>query len=77
MKTIKIFCALFIINSISAQQVANFTYLDVPTQEIGKFVRLHKEITDMTVKQRISKSLVINSLSGIWVCRYLVKLSIS
>ena len=23
--------------TVSAQQVANFTYLDVPTQEIGKF----------------------------------------
>jgi hypothetical protein len=52
MKTIKILFALFFINSISAQQVANFTYLDVPTQEIGKFVRLHKEITDMTIENR-------------------------
>jgi hypothetical protein len=52
MKTIKIFFALLFTYSISAQGVANFTYLDVPTQEIGNFIRLHKQVTDMTMENR-------------------------
>ena len=42
--------------AISAQQVGSFTYLDVPTQEIGKFVRLHKQVTDMTIDNREFKN---------------------
>ena len=52
MKILKLALALMVTFTVSAQQVANFTYLDVPTQEIGKFVRLHKEITDMTIENR-------------------------
>ena len=52
MKAIKIFFALLFTYSISAQGVANFTYLDVPTQEIGNFIRLHKQVTDMTMENR-------------------------
>ena len=52
MKAIKIFFAFLFTYSISAQGVANFTYLDVPTQEIGNFIRLHKQVTDMTMENR-------------------------
>ena len=55
MKIIKtlIACTLaFATTSISAQQVGNFTFLDVPTQELGKFIRLHKQVTDMTMEYR-------------------------
>ena len=57
MKKIKIMVALalaFASTGITAQeqQVANFTFLDVPTQEIGKFIRLHKQVTDMTMEYR-------------------------
>ena len=52
MKILKLAFAIMVSFTVSAQQVANFTYLDVPTQEIGKFVRLHKEITDMTIENR-------------------------
>ncbi len=56
MKILKLTLALFLTVSISAQQVANFTYLDVPTQEIGKFMRLHKQVTDMTMEYREFKN---------------------
>ena len=52
MKATKIFFAFLFTYSISAQGVANFTYIDVPTQEIGNFIRLHKQVTDMTMENR-------------------------
>lgn len=55
MKKLKLFfatCLLVFSLNINSQQVANFTYLDVPTQEIGNFLRLHKEVTDLTMEHR-------------------------
>ena len=52
MKTIKLMIALMFTLTLSAQSVYNLTYLDVPIQEIGKFVQLHNTITDMTVEKR-------------------------
>ena len=54
-KTLTIIIA-FATTAISAQQVGSFTYLDVPTQEVGKFVRLHKQVTDMTIENREFKN---------------------
>ena len=59
MKNLKILFTLllsFATTGITAQQVGNFTYLDVPTQEIGKFIRLHKQVTDMTMEYREYKN---------------------
>jgi hypothetical protein len=52
MKTLKLMIALMFTLTLSAQSVYNLTYLDVPIQEIGKFVQLHNTITDMTVEKR-------------------------
>jgi hypothetical protein len=61
MKQIKILLILVLVFSTTGltaqqQQVANFTFLDVPTQEIGKFIRLHKQVTDMTMEYREFKN---------------------
>jgi hypothetical protein len=56
MKKIFTIIIAFATTAISAQQVGSFTYLDVPTQEIGKFIRLHKQVTDMTIENREFKN---------------------
>ena len=56
MKKTLIIILAFVATATNAQGVGNFTYLDVPTQEIGKFVRLHKQVTDMTIEHREFKN---------------------
>ena len=41
---ITVLCSYF----ISAQSVIEITYLDVHPTQIGKFVELHKKVTDMS-----------------------------
>lgn len=47
----------------SAQSVIEITYLDVHPAEIGKFVELHKKVTDMSQSEE-------RTLKGQWVYRH-------
>ena len=49
--------------TLYAQNVWDITYLDVPATEIGKFVELHKKMTDMTQGEG-------RTLQGQWVYRH-------
>ena len=53
MKTIKLFGALLFTVIISAQSesVINFTYYDIPANKIGKFLKLHNQISDYQLEE--------------------------
>ena len=48
MKKVSLLFVLFISFAVSAQSVINNTYLDVPANEIGDFLQLHKKVVDMS-----------------------------
>ena len=54
MKALKIFLALTITLTISAQSetVMNISYLDVPIQKIGRFMELHEQVTNMALGEK-------------------------
>ncbi len=49
--------------TMSAQQIIESTYLDVPATKIGKVVELHKTITDMSMGEE-------RTLQSQWVYRH-------
>ena len=49
MKKINLIIMLLATLTMSAQGIMEATYLDVPASKIGKFVELHKTITDMSM----------------------------
>ena len=64
MKQIKILLILVLVFSTTGltaqqQQVANFTFLDVPSQALGNLIRLHKQVTDRTMEYREFKNHVL------------------
>ena len=63
MKKINLIIMLLATVTVSAQQVTEITYLDVPATKIGKFVELHKIITDMSMGEE-------RTLQGQWVYRH-------
>ena len=63
MKKINLIIMLLATVTMSAQQVTEITYLDVPATKIGKFVELHKIITDMSMGEE-------RTLQGQWVYRH-------
>ena len=63
MKKINLIIMLLATVTMSAQQVTEITYLDVPATKIGKFVELHKTITDMSMGEE-------RTLQGQWVYRH-------
>ena len=56
-KIILLFTVLYGLNS-SAQAVMETTYLDVPLNEIGKFIELHKKVVDMNLIGRVETAAV-------------------
>ena len=65
MKTIKLFGALLFTVIISAQSesVINFTYYDIPANKIGKFLQLHKQMSEYQLGEE-------RKLQGQWVYRH-------
>ena len=63
MKKINLIIMLLATVTMSAQQVTEITYLDVPATKIGKFAELHKTITDMSMGEE-------RTLQGQWVYRH-------
>lgn len=64
MKKINLIIMLLATITMSAfQSVTEITYLDVPASKIGKFVQLHKTITDMSMGEE-------RTLQGQWVYRH-------
>ena len=61
-KIILLFAVLYGLNS-SAQAVMETTYLDVPLNEIGKFIELHKKVVDMSMHED-------RKIKGHWVYRH-------
>ena len=49
MKKINLIIMLLATLTMSAQGIMEATYLDVPASKIGKFVELHKTITEMSM----------------------------
>lgn len=56
---VTVLCSYF----ISAQSVIEITYLDVHPTQIGKFVELHKKVTDMSQSEE-------RTIQGHWVYRH-------
>ena len=48
MKKVSLIFVLLISFVVSGQSVITNTYLDVPANEIGKFLQLHKKVVDMS-----------------------------
>ena len=48
MKRVSLIFVLLISFVVSGQSVITNTYLDVPANEIGKFLQLHKKVVDMS-----------------------------
>ena len=63
MKKINLIIMLLATITMSAQQIIEATYLDVPATKIGKFVELHKTITDMSMGEE-------RTLQSQWVYRH-------
>ena len=51
MKKLKIFLAIFFTFSLSAQSVMDITYMDIPVTELGNFIDIHKEFTNITIEE--------------------------
>ena len=56
MKKINLIIMLLATLTMSAQSVTEITYLDVPATKIGKFVELHKTITEHVYGRRKNSS---------------------
>ena len=63
MKTLKLIFALMFTFSISAQSVMDITYMDIPVTEIGEFIEVHKQFTDITIEEG-------REMNGQWVYRH-------
>ena len=63
MKNLKIFFAIFFTFSLSAQSVMDITYMDIPVTELGNFIDIHKEFTNITIEEG-------REINGQWVYRH-------
>ena len=68
MKFLKIAFAVMMTLSLTAQSdndesVINFTYYDIPADKIGRFLELHKEMSDIQLGEK-------RTLQGQWVYRH-------
>jgi hypothetical protein len=63
MKKLKIFLAIFFTFSLSAQSVMDITYMDIPVTELGNFIDIHKEFTNITIEEG-------REINGQWVYRH-------
>jgi hypothetical protein len=63
MKFLKLTFALMLSLIINAQSVMDITYMDIPATEIGEFIEVHKQFTDITIEEG-------REMNGQWVYRH-------